>query len=213
MLGSRLLLLIQAHAGPLTHDTVKDLLTNERTSTFRRLNPADVETRVSALYYNLGKWIGDPDEGAVRREYEEMGRSRFREGVPVSEPVYALLITKQHLRRYIREQGLVDFAGDRVTPEELLRAPQHPGAQLPGRRVLRSRPLSPGLRLRGGGPFGLCRLIRCRVFTEPRRVAIRHVQRPAFRSPEPSVGGKAIEETATAGCLKIRLTATTRWMG
>jgi hypothetical protein len=80
----------------------------------------DVETRVSALYYNLGKWIGEADERPVRQEYEEMGRIRFREGVPVSELVYALLVTKQHLRRYIREHGLVDFAGDRVTPEELL---------------------------------------------------------------------------------------------
>jgi hypothetical protein len=120
MLGARLLLLIQAHAGSLTHDVVKDLTTNERTPTFRRLSPTDVESRVAALYYNLGKWIGDPDERAVREEYEEMGRIRFREGARVSELVYALLLTKQHLRRYIREHGLVDFPGDRVPPEELL---------------------------------------------------------------------------------------------
>ena len=49
-----------------------------------------------------------------------MGRTRFREGVRVSELVYALLLTKHHLRRYIREHGLVDFAGDRVLPDELL---------------------------------------------------------------------------------------------
>jgi hypothetical protein len=120
MLGSRLLLLIQSHAGPLTRDAIKDLLTNPRTPTFRRLNPADVESRVSALYYNLGSWIGDANENAIRREYEDTGRIRFRQGVPVSELVYALLITKQHLRRHIREHGLVDFAGDRVAPEELL---------------------------------------------------------------------------------------------
>ena len=120
MLGSRLLLLIQAHASPLTHDVVTDLMTNPRTPTFRRLDPADVETRVSKLFYNLGKWIGDPDENPVRAEYEEMGRSRFRDGVPVSELVYALLITKHHMRRYIREHGLVDFAGDRIAAQELL---------------------------------------------------------------------------------------------
>jgi hypothetical protein len=49
-----------------------------------------------------------------------MGRIRFRQGVPISELVYALLIMKSHLRRYIREHGLVDFAGDRVAPPELL---------------------------------------------------------------------------------------------
>jgi hypothetical protein len=125
MLGARLLLLIQAHAGPLTHDVVQDLITNERTAAFRRLDQADVEMRVSALFNNLGKWIGDADENAVQAEYEEMGRSRFREGVPVSELIYALLITKHHLRRYIREHGLVDFAGDRIVTEELLPVELH----------------------------------------------------------------------------------------
>lgn len=120
MLGARLLQLIQAHAGPLTRDVVKDLLTNERTPTFRRLDPADIETRVGALFYNLVKWIGDANENAVRAEYEEMGRARFRDGVRISELVYALLISKHHLRSAIREHGLEDFAGDRVASQELL---------------------------------------------------------------------------------------------
>jgi len=97
-----------------------DLRTNERTPSFRRLSPANLESRIGALYSNLGRWIGDPDENAVRAEYEDMGRRRFRESVPVSEIVYVLLITKQHLRRYIRDHGLVDFAGDRMMPDELL---------------------------------------------------------------------------------------------
>jgi hypothetical protein len=125
MLGPRLLQLIQAHAGPLTQDVVTDLRTNERTPTFRRLDRADVETRVAALFYNLGKWIGDSDENAVTTEYQEMGRTRFREGVRVSELVYALLISKHHLRRYIREHGLVDFAGDRIASQELLPVELH----------------------------------------------------------------------------------------
>jgi hypothetical protein len=120
MLGSRLLLLIQAHAGALTHDVLHDLMTSDRTPTFRRLNRADVEKRVSAFFFNLAKWIGDADETPVKIEYQEMGRSRFREGVPISELVHALVITKHHLRRYIRDHGLVDFAGDRVVPDELL---------------------------------------------------------------------------------------------
>jgi hypothetical protein len=120
MLGARLLLLLQSHAGQITRETLQDLTTNQRTPSFRRLRAADVESRVALLFNNLAKWIGDPDDEAIRREYEEMGRTRFREGVPVSELVYAIILTKTHLRRYIREHGLVDFAGDRITPDELL---------------------------------------------------------------------------------------------
>ena len=120
MLGARLLQLIQSHAGSLTNEVMTDLRTNERTPSFRPLSPSGLESRIGALYSNLGKWIGDADENAVRDEYEDMGRKRFREGVRVSELVYALLLTKRHLRRYIRDHGLVDFAGDRVMPDELL---------------------------------------------------------------------------------------------
>ena len=34
--------------------------------------------------------------------------------------VYPLLLTKRHLRREIPYHGLVDFAGDRMMPDELL---------------------------------------------------------------------------------------------
>jgi len=125
MIGTRLLMLIQAHAGSITHDVVQDLRTNARTPSFQRLSGADVDGRISALFYNLGRWIGDADEHAVEAEYEDMGRTRFRQGVPVSELVYALLITKHHLRRYIREYGFVDFAGDRIVPQELLPVELH----------------------------------------------------------------------------------------
>ena len=64
-----------------------------------------------------------------------MGRRRFQEDVPVSEIVYALLLTKWHLRRYIRDHGLVDFAGDRMMPDELLPLELHSiqELELPGR--------------------------------------------------------------------------------
>ena len=125
MLGARLLLLIQSHAGALTRETLQDLTTNDRTPSFRRLRPAELESRVALLFNNLARWIGDPSDAAVRNEYEDMGRTRFREGVPVSELVYAIILTKKHLRGYIREHGLVDFAGDRLTPDELLPVELH----------------------------------------------------------------------------------------
>ena len=120
MLAARLLLVIQAHARRLTDDAIQDLTTNELTPAFRRLRAADLASRVSSLYSNLGTWIGDPNESPIRDEYENMGRIRFREGVPVSELIYAIILTKRHLRRCIRDYGLVDFAGDRVVPGELL---------------------------------------------------------------------------------------------
>ena len=120
MLGAHLMQLLEAHAPALTKDVIRDITTNGNTPNFARLRPAELESRVSGLCWNLGKWIGNPDDNVVRDEYEEMGRERFRQRVPISEVVYALLLTKRHLRRYIRDYAVVDFAGDRVVPDELL---------------------------------------------------------------------------------------------
>ena len=65
MLGARLLQLIQAHAGPLSREVVDEIVTSDRTPAFRRLNAADVETRVSAVFYGLGKWLDDGQEGLL----------------------------------------------------------------------------------------------------------------------------------------------------
>ena len=120
MLSVRLIRLIETHAESLTREVVEDLSTNENTPAFRRISKAELEPRVFAFYQHLGNWIGDPNEDAVRAEYEEWGRIRSRQGIPISEIVYSLIVTKRHLRRYIREHAFVVFSGDRVTPDELI---------------------------------------------------------------------------------------------
>ncbi len=120
MLSVRLIRLIETQAKSLTREVVEDLLTNENTSAFRRIPRAELEPRVLAFYQNLGNWIGDPKEDAVRAEYEEWGRIRSRQGIPISEIVYSLIVTKRHLRRYIREHAFVVFSGDRARPDELI---------------------------------------------------------------------------------------------
>lgn len=120
MLANRLIQLIENHAKSLTHEAMQDVLTNENTASFRRIPKAELEPRIAALYQNLGKWIGDPKDDEIRQEYEQWGRTRFRQGIPFSEIVYVLMLTKRHLRKFIREHGLVTFSGDRVTPDELV---------------------------------------------------------------------------------------------
>src|SRR5437773_597100 len=124
MLSHRLIQLIQDHADGLTREALQDLLTNSRTPSFRKVPCEEIEARIGALYRNLGNWIGAPDD-AVRAGYEDWGRKRFRQGIPVSELIYTMILAKHHLRRYIRDHGLVEFSGDRIAPAELLPLQMH----------------------------------------------------------------------------------------
>jgi hypothetical protein len=120
MFAPRLIQLIETHAQSLTTEVMDEILTNEHTASFRKVPKAELELRITDLYQNLGKWIGDPSERAVREEYEFWGRTRLRQGIPLCEVVYCVILAKKHLRRFIREHGLVEFTGDRVTPAELV---------------------------------------------------------------------------------------------
>jgi hypothetical protein len=125
MLTARLIELIETHADGLTRDALKDLATNPRTGTFRLVPPDELRERIFATYHNLGKWIGDPDDDAMRAAYESWGARRLRQGIPLSEIVYALILIKHHLRQFVRSHGLVEFSGDRVVPGDLIGVQLH----------------------------------------------------------------------------------------
>jgi hypothetical protein len=120
MLTNRLIQLIENHSESLTQQALHDLVMNENTVSFRKVPRAELKPRIASLYQNLGKWLLCPNKDDMRQEYEDWGRTRFRQGIPFSEIVYALMLTKKHLQKFIREHGLVEFSGDRVTPDELV---------------------------------------------------------------------------------------------
>jgi hypothetical protein len=120
MLAAKLIQLIETHAGGLTREALTDLMTNPRTQAFKLVGRDELEARVCALYRNLGDWIGDPSDDAVRTEYEAWGSRRYQEGIPLSEIVYAVIVTKRHLSRFVRDHGLVEPSSDRAEWGELL---------------------------------------------------------------------------------------------
>jgi hypothetical protein len=125
MLSSRLIELIETHADALTKEALKDLATNARTPSFHLVPSDELEARVFATYHNLGRWISAPNDDAVQAEYESWGAKRLRQGIPLSEIVYALILIKHHLRRFVRDHGVVEFSGDRVAGADLVGVQLH----------------------------------------------------------------------------------------
>lgn len=121
MLSSRLIRAIEEHAEPLTQGVLQDLAQNPRTPAYHRLPHSELHNRVYDVYRNLGRWLGDTDQvdDPVESTYGTLGRTRRAEGIPLSEVVYALILTKHHLRDYIRSSGLVGSAVELYQEEEL----------------------------------------------------------------------------------------------
>jgi hypothetical protein len=125
VIAAKLVELIEIHARQLTSDVAHDLTTNERTQGFRAVRLPDLEQRIFQILNHLGNWIGDPRSGKVQAEFTDWGRRRFDQGIPLSELIYAVIILKQHLRRYISDNGLVDASFPRVETDYVLPLHMH----------------------------------------------------------------------------------------
>ena len=96
------------HAEGLTAQSLQDLLMNLRTPSFRRVDRAEILERVGAVYRSLAHWLDKHDDDAVRAAYEDWGRKRFKQAIPLSEVAYCVILAKQHLQRLSREHGLTE---------------------------------------------------------------------------------------------------------
>ena len=123
MIAAKLVELIEIHASRLASDVARDLATNERTRGFRTVPLEELEQRMYQIVHQLGNWIGDPKSERVRVEFTKWGARRFDQKIPLSEIVYSIIILKQHLHGYIRDNGMVDAAFPPVEREYVL--PMH----------------------------------------------------------------------------------------
>jgi hypothetical protein len=111
MISQRLVQMIEAHADELTRRWLKAVRQSSATTGYHSLPDATLYNRAFDVYARLGRWVGSEGrQEEVERTYTALGRERFHEGLPLSEVIQALVMTKYELWAYIREYGLLDSA-------------------------------------------------------------------------------------------------------
>ena len=112
MIYQKLVDVIEENADKLAKRLVKDLLGREETKGYRILSDEKLYTRVRDVYSNLGSWL-DPEKhtsGEIKKVYTELGKKRYREGIPLNEVILAFMLVKRHLWLYVRETQFFDTA-------------------------------------------------------------------------------------------------------
>lgn len=108
MLMPELFRSIHGHADAIASELMSDLRRNPRTPYLHRVSQDEFHRRALDLYSNLSRWIASPNEDEIVRVYGALGRDRFREGVPASELVSALVLTKRHLCDFITRNDVIE---------------------------------------------------------------------------------------------------------
>jgi len=120
MLSTRLIQMIEDHAEELTRGLIQQLKSHPHTASFQKLSDMEIHRRVFRVYRNLGAWLVGTSRDDVRRAYEELGHERFREGVPLREVIYALILNKKNLLTYVKNHGLGGSTVEIFAEQELV---------------------------------------------------------------------------------------------
>lgn len=109
MIALRLVRLIESHSDQLAHGLREKALASEKLAVFRAKVPAvEMEDRVYEIYRNIGDWLSQRTESEIETRYKELGARRASQGVPFSQFLCAMTLTRDHLWEFLMLHGLVD---------------------------------------------------------------------------------------------------------
>lgn len=110
MLYEKFIRLVEDHAEEITKEWISEIKANPSTAGYRRLNDEVLNTRVYDVYKRLRKWVleNDINDSETAKHFMKLGNERASEGLKNSEVVYALILARVVLCRYIENHGLIN---------------------------------------------------------------------------------------------------------
>ncbi len=108
MVGLKLVRLIERHAERLARGVTEQIRAAERTSDFRKIPAQDLQLAAADVYRNLGEWLLQKTEDDIEERFRTIGSRRAVEGVGRHQFVWALMLTRDYLWRFLEQEGFAD---------------------------------------------------------------------------------------------------------
>jgi hypothetical protein len=112
LLAYRLVRLIETHSDQLAEGALEKLRQSPKASCFREVPAEEFKQRVYEIYHSLGEWLLGKTEADIERRYVEIGQRRAAQGVPLSQLICAINITKQYLLEYLSSEAVTDKSAE-----------------------------------------------------------------------------------------------------
>jgi len=107
MLGSRLVGLIERNSDELAKGLATKLCSSSRTEDFRKIPPDELAKGAHEIYSNLSDWLLTKTESDIEVRYTAIGGKRAAQDVALSQLVWAILMSKEHLWAFLQREGFV----------------------------------------------------------------------------------------------------------
>lgn len=120
MLLYRLVRLIESHSEALATSLLAKVQESEHTREFKKVSP-EVRERAYEIYRHLGDWLLGKTEFDIEKRYLEIGARRAQQGIPLSQVVMAIILTKENLWEFLRKESPLDRPVEVFGELEMLR--------------------------------------------------------------------------------------------
>ncbi|MBU2492004.1 MAG: RsbRD N-terminal domain-containing protein [Bacteroidetes bacterium] len=114
MLYQKFIRLVEDHAEQLTKIWLKEVKKNPSTKSYKNLSDKELSRRIYDVYLRFGNWVlqNDPLDKKVAEHYMNLGKERAAEGIQLSEVIYALILSRVVMWKYISDQGVITSSFD-----------------------------------------------------------------------------------------------------
>jgi len=108
MMLYRLVRLIETHAQALAASLLTRVQDSEATPDYKNVPADELKGRVYEIYRHLGEWLIAEDKRNVEARYLEIGARRALQRVPLSQVLWAIILTKENLWDYIKKESVLE---------------------------------------------------------------------------------------------------------
>lgn len=108
MLAYRLVRLIETHSDKLAGNLLHRVQSSELTQGYRNVPPGELRQRVYEIYRHLGEWLLGKSAFDIEKRYVEIGTLRAQQRVPLSDVVWTIVLTKENLWEFLRDEAVID---------------------------------------------------------------------------------------------------------
>lgn len=108
MLAFRLVRLIESHSDELAKTLLQRVQNSPHTPDCNRIPADELRQRVYEIYRHLGEWLMGKSEFDIEQRYREIGRRRAAQGVPVSQLLWTITLTKENLFEFMKRESVLD---------------------------------------------------------------------------------------------------------
>jgi len=108
MLAYRLLRLVETHSDALAAGLLERTRNSPLLPGYRNVPPEELRQRVHEIYRHLADWLLGKSELEVEQRYLEIGAKRARQDVPLSQLIWAIILTKKNLWDFLKQEAVLD---------------------------------------------------------------------------------------------------------